>query len=176
MWCLLINYYEINGWIIIIITNLSNNFAHYSMKYFIYYSILLVTIEEQLQHITTHVFCSRSAVFEWVDITSSVACTVFYQKPLHWHHNERDGVSNHQHIDCLFNRLFIDQRKCQSPASLVHVRGIHRWPVNSLHKGPVALEIFPFDAIIMILRASASAPTLQITGKCIPKQKFHSWA
>ena len=29
-----------------------------------------------------------------------------------------------------------DQRKHQSSASLVFVRGIHRWPVNSPHKGP----------------------------------------
>ena len=106
MWCLLINYYAINGGIMIITTNSSNNIAHYIMKYFVYNSILLVITEKQLQHITTHVCCSRSAVFEWVDITSSVACTVFYQKPLHWHHNERDGVSNHLRIDCLFNRLF----------------------------------------------------------------------
>ena len=27
-----------------------------------------------------------------------------------------------------------NQRKHQSPASLAFVRGIHRWPVNSLHK------------------------------------------
>ena len=31
----------------------------------------------------------------------------------------------------------VDQRKHQSSASLVFVRGIHRWPVNSLHKGPI---------------------------------------
>ena len=30
-----------------------------------------------------------------------------------------------------------DQRKNQSSASLVFVRGIHRWPVNSLHERPV---------------------------------------
>ena len=30
-----------------------------------------------------------------------------------------------------------DQRKHQSSASLAFVRGIHRWPVNSQHKGPV---------------------------------------
>ena len=27
-------------------------------------------------------------------------------KPLPWRHNDRDGVSNHQHLDCLLNRLF----------------------------------------------------------------------
>ena len=31
----------------------------------------------------------------------------------------------------------IDERKHQSSASLAFVRGIHRWPVNSPHKGPV---------------------------------------
>ena len=29
------------------------------------------------------------------------------------------------------------------------VRGIHRWPVNSLHKGPVTRKMFPFDDVIM---------------------------
>ena len=35
-----------------------------------------------------------------------------------------------------------DQRKHQSSASLAFVRGIHRWPVNSPHKGPVTRERF----------------------------------
>ena len=42
-----------------------------------------------------------------------------------------------------------DQRKHQSSASLAFVRGIHRWPVNSLHKGPVTRKIFPFDDVII---------------------------
>ena len=42
-----------------------------------------------------------------------------------------------------------DQRTHQSPASLAFVRGIHRWPVNSPHKGPVTRTMFPFDDIIM---------------------------
>ena len=28
--------------------------------------------------------------------------------------------------------------------------GIHRWPVNSPHKGPVMRKMFPFDDVIMI--------------------------
>ena len=35
-----------------------------------------------------------------------------------------------------------DQRKHQSSASLAFVMGIHRWPVNSPHKGPVTWECF----------------------------------
>ena len=38
-----------------------------------------------------------------------------------------------------------DQRKHQSSASLAFVRGIHRGPVNSLHKRPVTQKMFPFD-------------------------------
>ena len=41
------------------------------------------------------------------------------------------------------------QRKHQSSASLTFVRGIHWWPVNSPHKGPVTWKRFPFDDIIM---------------------------
>ena len=36
-----------------------------------------------------------------------------------------------------------DHRKHQSSASRVFVRGIHRWPVNSPHKGPVTRKVFP---------------------------------
>ena len=42
-----------------------------------------------------------------------------------------------------------DQRKHQSSASLAFERGIHRWPVNSPHKGPVTRKMFPFDDVIM---------------------------
>ena len=48
-----------------------------------------------------------------------------------------------------------DQREHQSvTASLAFVRGIHPWPVNSLHKGPVMWQMFPFDDVIMILTLS----------------------
>ena len=42
-----------------------------------------------------------------------------------------------------------DQRKHQSSASLAFARGIHRWPVNSPHKGSVTRKMFPFGDIIM---------------------------
>ena len=43
-----------------------------------------------------------------------------------------------------------DQRKHQSSASLAFVRGIHRGPVNSPHKGPVTRRMFPFDDAVMV--------------------------
>ena len=46
--------------------------------------------------------------------------------------------------------LDADQRKHQSSASLAFVRGIHRGPVNSPHKGPVTRKMFPFDDVIMV--------------------------
>ena len=42
-----------------------------------------------------------------------------------------------------------DERKHQRSASLAFVRGIHRSPVNSPHKGPVTRKMFPFDDVIM---------------------------
>ena len=42
-----------------------------------------------------------------------------------------------------------DQRKHQSSMSLAFVREIHRWPVNSPHKGPVTQKMFPFDYVVM---------------------------
>ena len=42
-----------------------------------------------------------------------------------------------------------DQRKHQSSASLAFVWGIHRWPVNSPHKGPVTRKMSTFDDVIM---------------------------
>ena len=43
-----------------------------------------------------------------------------------------------------------DQRKHQSSASLVFVRGIHRGPVNSRHKWPITRKMFPFHDVIMV--------------------------
>ena len=63
-------------------------------------------------------------------------------------HNERDGVSNHQLYDCSTVYSGAIQRKYQRSASLSFVRGIHRWPVNSPHRGPATRKMFPFDDVI----------------------------
>ena len=55
-----------------------------------------------------------------------------------------------------------DQRKHQSSVSLAFVQGIHRWPVNSPHKGPVTREMFPFDDVIMFTSVVMS-PVKQVT-------------
>ena len=45
-----------------------------------------------------------------------------------------------------------DHRKHQSSTSLAFVLGIHLWPLNSPHKGPVTRKMYPFDDVIMILQ------------------------
>ena len=54
-------------------------------------------------------------------------------------------------LTIVYYRLFKAQiqKKHPSSASLAFVMGIHRWPVNSPHKGPVARKMFPFDDVIM---------------------------
>ena len=44
-----------------------------------------------------------------------------------------------------------DQGKHWSSASMAFVQGIHRWPVNSPHKGPVTRKMSPFDDVIIRL-------------------------
>ena len=44
-----------------------------------------------------------------------------YIVSLQWRHNERDGVSNHQRLDCLLNRLF---RRRSNKTSNLHVTGL----------------------------------------------------
>ena len=67
-----------------------------------------------------------------------------------WRHEGCDGFSNHPRLECLPNRLFRRRsRKTPISASLAFVRGIHRWPVNSPHKGTVTRKMFPLDDVIM---------------------------
>ena len=70
---------------------------------------------------------------------------------LQWRHNERYGVSNHQHHDCLLNRLFKAQIKENMKAS-------RHWPLCGEfngdrwippHKRPVTRKMFPFDDVII---------------------------
>ena len=46
----------------------------------------------------------------------------FKRQSLQWHHNEHDGISNHQLHDCLLNRLFIVQIK-------ENIKAPRHWPL-----------------------------------------------
>ena len=69
---------------------------------------------------------------------------------LQWFNNEQDGISNHQCLDYLLNRLFRHiSKKTLKLCVLAFVREIHHWLVDSPHKGPVTWKMFPFDYVIM---------------------------
>ena len=92
-------------------------------------------------------------------------------------HNERNGVSNHRPNDfCSTVYWGADQRTHQSSESLAFVRGIHRWPVTSPHKGPVTRKMFPFDDVIMIVRVPdivhTSRKSLWRSPECITDMDF----
>ena len=71
-------------------------------------------------------------------------------KTLQWRHNEHDSVSNQQLNDCLLKHLFRRRSKKTSKLRVTGLRaGIHRRPLNSPHKGPVTLAMFPFDDVLM---------------------------
>ena len=55
-----------------------------------------------------------------------------------------------------------DQRKHQSPAPLTFVKGMHQWPVNSPHKGPVTQKMLPFDDVIMLMPSKPSKWLLEL--------------
>ena len=76
-----------------------------------------------------------------------------------------------------------DQRKHQSSVSLAFLREIHRWLVNSPHKGPVRTKMFPCDEDIMqSISLLCHVPSLffilycNITGsKCISAEFYIPW-
>ena len=72
----------------------------------------------------------------------------------HYHDVTMDSIASQiTSLTIVYSAVYsaADQRKHQSSASLAFVRGIHRGPVNSPHKGPVTRKMFPFDDVIMLV-------------------------
>ena len=118
--------------------------------------------------LTSIVICRLNIAFFTIFLPVIMAAIIWYapnmivphkwtqvcaQYSLQWHHNECDGVSNHQPHDCLLNRLFKAQIK-------ENIKARRHWPVNSPHKGPVTRPVtrkmFPFDDAIMVDRVLLS--------------------
>ena len=73
---------------------------------------------------------SKQSRRRWFDMPSRPFITITS--------HERHLVPNHPSFDCLFNSLCgPTKKKHQSPRYWPFVSRIHRWPVNSPHKGPV---------------------------------------
>ena len=101
-------------------------------------------------HCQHHQWCHNPIKFH--DITIATQRTLLQAHTLQWRHNGHDGVSNHLPHDCLLNHLFRRRSKETSKlrVTCLCVWRIHWASVNSLHKWPVTLKMFPFDDIIMI--------------------------
>ena len=67
-----------------------------------------------------------------------------------------------------------DPRKHQSSASLAFVRGIHRWPVNSPHKGPATRRMFPFDDVIILWSVTNLCRRYRHNGNQRPRRYVHN--
>ena len=88
----------------------------------------------------------------FANFTDDVFKCIFLTKIYHYHDVIMSAIASQ--ITSLTTIYLIvysraDQRKHQSSTSLAFVRGIHRRPVNSPHKGPVTRKIVPFDDVIM---------------------------
>ena len=91
-------------------------------------------------------------------------CNKAYQETLQNHYNDviiSEMTSQVTSLTIVYSIIYsgADQRKYQSSASVAFVRGIHRWPINFPHKGPVTRKMFPFDDVIMIYHCNTTLHT-----------------
>ena len=81
----------------------------------------------------------------------SVQKVHYVPKSLRWHHNGRDGVSNHQPHDCLLNHLFTRRsKKTSNPRVTGLCAGNSPGTGEFPHKWPVTLKMFPFHDVIIV--------------------------
>ena len=97
--------------------------------------------------------CNRKYRTEWAGIQCKFYIQRWDAKPM-YHFNDiiiSAMASRITSLTIVYSTIHSgeDQRKHQSPASLAFVRRIHRWLVNSPHKGPVTRKTFPFDDVLM---------------------------
>ena len=93
--------------------------------------------------------CGRANIFTVLLTSVSVCCAWQY-----FHYNDvimSAMASQITSLTTLYSTVYSGaNKKHQNSASLAFVRGIHQWPVNSPHKGPVTRKMFPFDDGIML--------------------------
>ena len=70
-------------------------------------------------------------------------------------HNDRDGVTS---VSIVYSTICwgADKKHTKAPRALAFVREIHRWPVDSPHKGPVMRKMFPLNVVFMIIYINRS--------------------
>ena len=98
-------------------------------------------------------FCGTN-IFQnlWVTARHIWYLPLVWAYPLQWRPNGRARWRLKSPASGLLTQPLIqgaDHLKHQSSPSLAFIRGIHRWPVNSPHKGPVTRKMFLFDDVII---------------------------
>ena len=116
---------------------------HTTIKYSLCFIAWLITLDLSLHGALVAFF------FSWCRfIANNVPVCL-----LEWHYSEfimRTMAWQITSLTIVYSTIYSRacQRKHQSSASLASVWGIHRWPMNSPHKGPVTRKMFPFDDVI----------------------------
>ena len=113
------------------------------------YGVSIVRIWEKIDRIITAPHCIMNQIRTIIQPNQHVA----RHNCVHYSDVIMDAMASQiTSLTIVYSTVYLgtDQRKHQSSASLAFVRGIHRWPVNSPHKGPVTRKMFPFDDVIMI--------------------------
>ena len=120
----------------------------------IYWKVLILFPLCILWHPYIHPFCGIIWLSLGADGPAPTATMLISKLHMFQHYSDVIlGVMASQitSLTIVYSTVYSDQyqRKHQSSRSLAFVRGIHRWPVNSPHKWPVARKMFPFDDVIM---------------------------
>ena len=103
-------------------------------------------------HYHLHTFFRRYFPMQFVT-KNGCAFTQILLKFVHYNYVIITMASQITSLTTVYSTFYsgADQRKHQSSASLAFLRWIHRWSVNSPHKGQVTRKMFPFDDVIMFL-------------------------
>ena len=125
-----------------------------------FYGIYSVSLENDCQigsQCIADTSCWYTTLFNWTHYSDVIMSAMASQIT---------GVS----IACSTVCSGADQTKHQSSTSLAFVGEIHRWPVNSLHKGPVTRIMFPFDDVLMLKHL----PIYHEMCKCSSLSQYHT--
>ena len=135
---------------------------HFVFPWLLLNSLHIVNIWKYCLHSFGHfAYALHQALIMYIHTRSKIGyeCTcrchsIWQCQASHWHYSDvimSTMVYQITSLMIVYSTVHpgTEQRKHQSSASLAFVRGIHRSPVNSPHKGPVMRKMFPFDDIIM---------------------------
>ena len=137
------------AWIHILLRSIDNGWVHrYAFLIHPLAGIRYFKLSIGINFILKERYCIRQTSHKVIHQVLQVACMPdehYSDVMMNAMASQLTGIS----IVCATVCSGTDQRKHQSSASLAFLRGIHQWPVDSPHKGPVRRKMFSFDDVIM---------------------------